>query len=163
MTHSGSCRSIALDGVGDPNSSPSEAIVKRNRGYLRLTLAGILLLVLGYLTWQCFWWRRAAEAMAEESGHGEAVRSFRAGMLNLWEINPTNDFPRFSGRRDGPFDVWWVEYHPEIPGPILLAQQRKFEAYNLQMRRMIADPGKFKFGIDRARPATNQPADAKAP
>lgn len=151
---------MLLTRMGGRNSSPDEVSMKYKIGFIRLFLSGVLVAVLGYLSWECFWWRRAAEMMADESGHGEAVQEFRRGALVLWETNPTNDFPRFSGRMDGPFQIWLVEYHPEIPGPIQMAQQRKFEAHNLQMRRMMEDPKKYKFGIDREGTATNKSVNA---
>jgi len=71
------------------------------------------------------------------------MSTFRRGQLVIWEINPTNDFPRFSGRWDGPFEVWLDEYHAGMPAPWQYAQHRKVEAHNKQMRYMLEHPQRF--------------------
>jgi hypothetical protein len=76
-----------------------------------------MLATLSWALWENYWWRRSVDFVADEAGASWAMASFHRGHLAIWEIIPTNDFPRFSGRRDGPFEIWLDEYHTELPGP----------------------------------------------
>ena len=111
-----------------------------------ILLVVALLVLVGLSAWvvfQNYWWRRSVDLVADEAGVGEAKTSFCKGNLVMWEIDQTNDFPRFSGRRDGPFDVWLVEYHAGMPSPWQYAQRRKIEAHNSHMRFMYDHPERF--------------------
>ena len=105
---------------------------------------------------QNYWWRLSVDSVADEAGASWAMSSFRRGHLAIWEISPTNDFPRSSGRRDGPFEIWLDEYHPDMPGPWHYAERRKIEAHNKQMRYMYEHPEQFTPGRDERQKA--QPA-----
>lgn len=111
---------------------------------------GLLALVstLAWVLWQNYWWRRSVDLIADEAGASWAMRSFRRGQLTIWEINPTNDFPRFSGRRDGPYEVWLVDHLANMPAPWQYAERRKVEAHNRQMRYMYEHPDRFTPGQD---------------
>jgi hypothetical protein len=106
------------------------------------------LMALAWALWQNFWWQKSVDYIADQAGVSWAMSSFRQGRLALWELNPTNDFPRFSGRREGPFDIWLDEYHAEMPGPWHYMQNRKIEAHNRQMRLMYDHPERFTLGVD---------------
>src|SRR5213080_2480949 len=97
-----------------------------------IVVLGITLLAslaaLAWTLWQNYWWRQSVDLVGDEAGVSSAMSSFRRGQLVLWEINPTNDFPRFSGRREGPFAVWLGEYHAGMPAPWQYAERRKIEA-----------------------------------
>jgi hypothetical protein len=133
--------------------------IMENPRKLRILAAslGIALLVsLGALSWalyQNYWWRRSVDFVADEAGASLAMKTFHRGQLAIWEINPTNDFPRFSGRRDGPFEVWFDEYHAYMPAPWQYAQRRKLEAHNRQMHYMYEHPERFTPGQDETRQA----------
>ena len=126
---------------------------------LRITvvLFGVALLAvlctLAWALWQNYWWRRSIDLLADEAGASWAMSSFRRGQLAIWEINPTNDFPRFSGRRDGPFEIWLDEYHTNMPAPWQYAERRKVEAHNRQMRYMYEHPERFTPGQDERKQA----------
>src|SRR5262249_45191092 len=95
----------------------------------------------------------SVDLVADEAGASWAMSSFRRGQLAIWEINPTNDFPRFSGRRDGPFEIWLDEYHPDMPASCQYAERRKVEAHNKQMRYMYEHPERFTPGQDERKQA----------
>jgi hypothetical protein len=121
-----------------------------------IALGIALLASLGILAWtllQNYWWRRSVDLVADEAGASWAMSSFRRGQLALWEINPTNDFPRFSGRRDGPFQIWLDEYQVDMPAPWQYAERRKIDAHNRQMRYMYEHPERFTPGQDERRQA----------
>ena len=115
-------------------------------------LLGIFLFVslgaLGWALWQNYWWKQSVNHVADEAGASWAMASFRRGRLTIWEQHPTNDFPRFSGRMDGPFEIWLGDYHAGLPGPWQYAQRRKLEAHNKQMRYMYEHPERFTPGVD---------------
>jgi phage repressor protein C with HTH and peptisase S24 domain len=130
------------------------------RKALTLALAIALLASLGALAWalwQIHWWRWTADLLADEAGSSWAARSFRKGQFTIWELDPTNDTVRFSGRKDGPFEIWLSDYHAEMPSPWQHAERKKLEAHNKQMRYMYDHPERFK----REPAVTNTtPADA---
>lgn len=117
-----------------------------------------MLFTLAWALWQDYWWRRSVDAVADEAGASWAMSSFRRGHLAIWEINPTNDFPRFSGRRDGPFEIWTIEYHSTMPAPWQYAERRKVEAHNRQMRYMYEHPERFTPGQDERKQAQERGA-----
>ncbi len=121
--------------------------VPNKRGMATVFLSGALTICIGlvlYLLWQNFWLKKSLDHMASQAGAMQAMSEFRRGRLVLWEIVPTNDFPRFSGRYDGPFEVWLDEYHPDMPSAWKYAQRRLDEAHNAQMRLMYQHPERFK-------------------
>ena len=107
--------------------------------------------------WENYWWRQSIDLVADEAGASAAVSSFPRGRLILWEINPTNDVPRFSGRREGPFEVWLDEYHPEMPEPWQYSFRRHNEAHNRQMRYMYKHPERFMPGSPTNRATASAP------
>ena len=113
---------------------------------LSIVLGGALC-ALAWALWQNHWWRISVDELANEAGISWAMRSFRRGQLTLWESNPTNDSPRFSGRRDGPFDIWLDDYH-DGPAPWHYAERKKLDAHNKQMRYMYDHPERFTPGKD---------------
>jgi hypothetical protein len=121
-----------------------------------IVLSTALLVSVGALAWtlwQNYWWQRSVDLVAHEAGASWAMSSFRRGHLALWEINPTNDFPRFSGRREGPFEIWLDEYRTGLPAPLHYAERKKIEAHNRQMRHMYEHPERFTPGKDERKHA----------
>jgi len=95
-----------------------------------------------------------------------AQSNFRACLIKLmllrlwtlWTLWTGALFPRFSGRRDGPFEVWLDEYHDSMPEPWHYAQRRKLEAHNRQMRYMYKHPARFSGNNLIGQEATNNVA-----
>jgi hypothetical protein len=104
-----------------------------------LTVA--LVLSLGVMAWlvrQNHLWRTVAESYAEDDGGQWALLSFHMNHLVVYEYSvgcgETNGMPVYSGRRDGPFDVWlWPDY-AEQPMQFRYAQRKKLESFNWRMR-----------------------------
>jgi|GEM_PF-5140920 hypothetical protein len=120
-------------------------------GKATVFFCGALTICIGlvlYLLWQNFWLKKSLDHMASQAGAMQAMSEFRKGRLVLFEIVPTNDFPRFSGRYDGPFEIWFDEYHPDMPSAWNYAQRRLNEAHNAQMRLMYQHPERFKASND---------------
>lgn len=108
-----------------------------------------------YLLLQTFWWRKTVDDVAEIAGAAQAMSTFRHGHLVLWEIETTNTSIRYSGRHDGPFEVWLDEYQPEMPAPWQYSRRKLDEAHNAQMRYMFDHPKKFRDETQPAPKGTN--------
>lgn len=122
----------------------------KKRAFTIILLVALVLVAsfAAWLAWENFWLKRTVDYLANEAGAGQAMSEFRRGQLVLWETVPTNDFPRFSGRYDGPFQIWLDEYHPDLPSVWHYGQLRQNEAHNAQMKLMNKQPAKFKFNFD---------------
>ena len=114
---------------------------------------------LAYVSFQNFWWRKCTEYYADRDGGGDAVSTFQRGHLLLRMIEGENDNYRFSGRKEGPFEIWLVEYHSDMPAAWHYAQRRNAEEFNRQMRYMHDHPDRFKyFGSDADMSVSNTPS-----
>ena len=121
-----------------------------------------MLVTLAWALLQNYWWRCSVDLIADEAGASWAMSTFRRGQLVIWEINPTNDFPRSSGRRAGPFEIWLDEYQAEMPAAWHYAERRKIEAYNRQMRYMYEHPERFTLGQDERKRAQRASAENRS-
>ncbi len=135
------------DGMGREDSSMTSA--KRWRitaGILALALI-VCLMFLGYAQLQIhLGWRDEVRALATLTGVAQAREDFRDGTLRLFRIEGESEQSRFSGERDGPFEIWAAWY---LPLPLGLdtwhacSRQRWVEAYNMKMRYMYEHPEQF--------------------
>src|SRR5713101_4459176 len=105
----------------------------------------------GYLLFQNYWWKQEATRYVESSARLEAHGLFRKGRFCLYKIEGRCDEPRFSGQRDGPFEIWVAFYQPSLGAAHRCITERWVEAFNDQMRRMQREPEKFRkrMGLDR--------------
>lgn len=110
---------------------------------------------LAYVLFQNYWWKRSVDIVADQAGASQAMSMFRSQHLVLWEINPTNDAIHFSGRHDGPFEIWLDEYHSHMPAPWQYSRRRIAEAHNTQMRYMYEHPQRFRTDVPSKQGATN--------
>jgi len=96
--------------------------------------------VTAWILWQNHNWRGAVDTVSEQAGGQWALTCFRAGKLVIFEFSAkvaeTNGMPVFSGRRDGPFDVWLYPDYADEPGQSRYAQRKMIEAFNTHMRDM---------------------------
>jgi hypothetical protein len=117
-----------------------------------LTVAFLLTAIgAAYLGYQNFVWKLEAIRYAESSARLEAHSNFRKGLLLLYKIDGQCDQDRFSGNREGPFEIWLKFYQPSLGAAHRISTERWVEAFNDQMRRMQKDPEKAKkrLGIDQ--------------
>jgi hypothetical protein len=99
---------------------------------------------LGYLLFQNFIWKLEATRYAESDGRVAAHSLFRKGGLSLFTIEGACDEDRFSGRREGPFEIWIKFYQPSLGSAHRHTAERWVESFNDQMRRMQKEPEKFR-------------------
>lgn len=105
----------------------------------------------GYLSFQNYWWKQEATRYVESSARLEAHSMFRKGMVLVYKIDGQCDEARFSGQRDGPFEIWIAFYQPSLGAAHRYVTERWVQTFNDQMRRMQAEPEKFRkrMGLDR--------------
>ena len=106
-----------------------------------------LVVTLGVLIW-AFWqlhiWREAVDTVADEAGSEWATISIRGDHFMIYELSvgvaETNGMPEFSGRRDGPFEVWLAPDYTDLAAPFRYAQRKEIEAFNSHMRFLYKHP-----------------------
>jgi hypothetical protein len=102
----------------------------------------------GYLLVQNSIWKLEATRYAESSGQLEAQAAFRKGFLWLYKIDGQCDEDRFSGKKEGPFEIWIKFYQPALGPAHRDTTERWVESFNEQMRRMQKEPEKFEKRVD---------------
>ena len=86
----------------------------------------------------------------------QALADFKKGNLRLLKIEGENDKLRFSGQREGPFEIWIVQYLPTLGKVHKYSQEQYVDSYNRKMRYMYDHPDKFQTDIEKS----NQSAPA---
>jgi hypothetical protein len=102
-----------------------------------LTIAFIvsLGLLLHSQGWQNSNWKDEVIGLARVHGAEEAKQDFEAGKIRIFVISNECDYPgKFSGTKDGPFEIWTSEFYPQLPWPYHFSLEQKVEAYNREMR-----------------------------
>src|SRR3954464_2012399 len=80
-------------------------------------LATLLCISLGFLAWtfsDSAAWKVQVKNLAQYEGVAVAREDFQAGKLRLFVIDGRRERDEFSGTNDGPFEVWYSSYYPEI-------------------------------------------------
>ena len=81
--------------------------------------------------------------VASQAGVASASLDFRKGNMVLWVFEGTDINVHYSGRHDGPFEVWVDAYHPDNPWPVEYARRKVAEVHNERLRYMYDHPDKF--------------------
>ena len=80
-------------------------------------------------------WESQMYAMAGYAAAGQALDDYEAGTLRLYEL-AENGERKFSGRYEGPFEIWYWPYYPISGQPGKYTQEVFIEAYNRKMKYM---------------------------
>ena len=97
-----------------------------------------------YLLFQNWMWKDQAIHYAEIDATMEANSLFRKGYYSLYKMDGKCDEAHFSGQYDGPFQIWIAFYQPSLGAAHRIVTEHWVEAYNVQMRRLQAEPEKFR-------------------
>lgn len=89
-----------------------------------------------------FSWRLQVENLAQWEGATVARQDFESGRLRLFVISGKRDEDRFSGTNEGPFEVWYSSYFPEIRA-FRCAAETRVATYNAKMRYMQQHPDRY--------------------
>jgi hypothetical protein len=124
------------------NSSKSSKIVV-------VILSATTIICLAFLIkfyWQTYWfggWKDQTFMYSSSDGARQALDDFQSGRLRLYELDGDRDDAKFSGRRDGSFEIWYMWYHPSLGIAEQYAMSNWVAYYNMKMKYMYAHPEKF--------------------
>ena len=112
-----------------------------------LVLNALALLVFPGLLAREYWlnylWQEQTFGLASYMGTERALHDFRQGKLRIFKVADASDNDKFSGRSDGPFQIWIPAYFPSLGYPEVYATKQMVEAYNAKMRFMHQHPQQF--------------------
>lgn len=120
-------------------------------GILSVTLL-VSLILLGKAYWEIYHftgWKQEVWALSGYGATMQALADFKKGNLRLLKIEGENDKLKFSGQREGPFEIWLVQYLPILGKVHKYSQERYVDSYNRKMRYMYEHPDKFQTNIDK--------------
>lgn len=109
-----------------------------------------LIVCLGLLAkvyWQTYWfggWKDQTFLYSSSDGVQQALDDFKTGKLRIYELNGEREDAKFSGRRDGAFEIWYMWYHPSLGIAEEYAMSNWVAYYNMKMKYMYAHPEKFR-------------------
>lgn len=96
-----------------------------------------------------FVWKLQVDTLARYEGSTRARHDFQSGRLRLFVISGGRSEDKFSGTNDGPFEVWFPQYFPEL-SPFRYAADTMVAAYNDRMRYMHAHPERYPVSTNTA-------------
>ncbi len=88
-------------------------------------------------------WQQQTFGLAGYMGAERALHDFRQGKLRIFKIAGASDNDKFSGKSDGPFQIWISAYFPSLGYPELYATNQMVRVYNAKMRFMHKHPQQF--------------------
>jgi|HubBroStandDraft_6_1064221.scaffolds.fasta_scaffold301767_2 hypothetical protein len=86
-------------------------------------------------------WKLQAESAAEYEGVTRASHDFEKGKLRLFVIAGERDADKFSGTNEGPFEIWYPQYYPDLY-PFRFSAEQMVARYNERMRYFHEHPAK---------------------
>ena len=89
-----------------------------------------------------FAWKLQVDTLARYEGSTRARHDFQSGKLRLFLISGGRSEDKFSGTNEGPFEVWFPQYFPEIRS-FRYAADTMVAAYNDRMRYMHEHPERY--------------------
>lgn len=89
-----------------------------------------------------FSWRLQVQNLAQWEGVTVARQDFESGKLRLFVISGKRDEDKFSGTNEGPFEVWYSSYFPDVRA-FRCAAETRVAAYNAKMRDMQQHPERY--------------------
>ena len=146
-------------------------MVKLARG--RLLIAALTLSLLASLCFVVFgllrnWsWKQEAFVLAVHLGALRADHDFKNGTIRLLELDGEQDRNEFTGRLDGPFEIWNSQYFPSRGYPHQYSTEQMVIMYNSRMRYMAEHPDDFRTAYERSargdRQTVAEPRDEREP
>lgn len=93
-------------------------------------------------------WRDQVSVWAGHAAALEALSDFENGRLRVFELARIDlakggQQSAFTGRRDGPFEIWTRAYFAYLGPPDRYANEQFITAYNDKMRYMHSNPERF--------------------
>ena len=93
-------------------------------------------------------WRDQMRGMAGYAAALQALSDFENGKLRIFELARIDlaeggQLFAFTGRRDGPFEIWTRGYLQFLSPPDRYANEQFIKTYNSKMRYMHSNPERF--------------------
>jgi hypothetical protein len=123
----------------------------------------IYLAFLARFYWQTYWfggWKDQTFMYSSSDAVHEALDDFQIRKFRLYELDGDRDDSKFSGRRDGSFEIRYKWYHPSLGIAEQYSMSNWVAYYNMKMKYMYAHPEKFH---QESNAATNSFAKPSAP
>jgi hypothetical protein len=98
-----------------------------------------------------FAWKQCIELSAPADGAMFAHLDFQSGKLRLFVISGEHSDDKYSGTNDGPFEIWFPQYHIS-PYPMRYRVEQWVAGYNRSMRYMHDHPDRFLSVTNSTRP-----------
>ena len=134
---------------GSKYETPSTMNNPRVLKHICAALALALMISLGALAFFCvyyrmqiFLWQSETGAEAYLNGCTFASEDFRSGRLRLYVISGDRDQDVDSGKKEGPFEIWYHQYFSS-PSPMSYSIEQTVRGYNDRMRNMQKHPEDF--------------------
>ncbi|MBL8820040.1 MAG: hypothetical protein JNL58_28710 [Planctomyces sp.] len=93
-------------------------------------------------------WQEEVYPLIGIFGSARADEDFRNGKLRLFELGSEQERDTFTGRSEGPFEIWNPQYFPTRGYPHRYVTEEMVVFYNLRMQYMHAHPEKFSTSIE---------------
>jgi hypothetical protein len=128
---------------------------------LKIVIAVLLVALftsLGFLARELsrnFTWQLQVDSLARYEGSTRARHDFQSGRLRLFVLSGGRGDDKFSGTNEGPFEIWFPQYFPELK-PFRYAAETMVTTYNDRIRYLHEHP-------ERARVTTNTTAERVNP
>ncbi|HXE55399.1 MAG TPA: hypothetical protein VN541_20410 [Tepidisphaeraceae bacterium] len=129
-----------------PTAQRQWSIAPRRRGLLVILLAITNLATASLFahTWFDGWIARdELYGFATYAGSMQAHADYCNGVLREYELS-AGGHSDFTGRRDGPFQIWRWTYYPDLGRNNRFANQAFVQAYNSRMKFMQAHPDEWR-------------------
>ena len=120
-------------------------------GVLSVTLL-VSLILLGKAYWEIYGftgWKKQVWLLSSSTATMQALADFKKGDLRLLKIEGKSDKLKFSGQREGPFEIWIVQYYPILGRVHKYSTEQYVDYYNRKMRYMHDHPDKFKTDVEK--------------
>ena len=97
-------------------------------------------------------WRDAVYELAGANATRQAMEDYQQGHLRLFTLSGENEKPRFTGKLDGPFEIWTPQFYPTLGRAHRYSTEQFIEFYNRKMRYMHSHPDMFQREAKKVQP-----------
>jgi|HubBroStandDraft_6_1064221.scaffolds.fasta_scaffold508408_1 hypothetical protein len=113
---------------------------KRRVRWVAILISFVIVLfylgLFGYLAIQNSFWKMEVTNYAQSAGRSEAMNLFNKGRLMLYVIDGECDGGKFTGKHEGPFEVWIHFYQPSLGAAHRYSTFQFVEGFNDEMRHL---------------------------
>ncbi len=82
-------------------------------------------------------WKNEVRSLTGYYGTREAKDDFSKGIVRLYQLDKERRESTFSGKKDGPYEVWNHSYYPSLGEPSRYSEEMFVHYYNAKMRHLV--------------------------